>query len=168
MHLTKPPEIPDVKSAHDTKYFDEEDPISDVDDASSTSSLQEQELKAQEEYEQEIAAAFEADKLKQENADGSPNITAMVPTETATKTEIGGARDIILVEKKGGRVKEKKRPRDRILRDTKVAKQVLDIRKKGAFVGYTYRRPKPVVTSIENSRPAGESLSRRLMISSIR
>jgi len=168
LHITKAPEIPDVKSCYDTKYFDEEEPISDVDDASSTSSLQEQELKAQEEYEQEIAAAFEAEKLNQENADSTQIITDVAPTKAATKTEIGGAREFILVGKKVGRGKDKKRPRDRILRDTKVAKQVLEIRKRGAFIGYTYRRPKPVLTSMENSKPAGESLSRRLKASSIR
>lgn len=165
LHLTKAPDIPDVKSRYDTKYFDEEEPISDVDDASSTSSIQEQELKAQEEYEQQIAAAFEANKLDEENAD---NAQIIVPTEAAAQTEIGGARDIILLNQKGGRPKEKKRPRDRILRDTKVAKQVLEIRKKGAFIGYTYRRPKPVLTRIENGKSAPESRSRKLKMSSIR
>ncbi|KAF2807933.1 kinase-like protein [Mytilinidion resinicola] len=38
--------------------------------------------------------------------------------------------------------KEKKRPRDKILRDPEVGRTVLEIRKKGAFVGYTYRRPR--------------------------
>ena len=37
LHLTRPPFVPDVKGRDDTKYFDEEDPISDVDDASSHS-----------------------------------------------------------------------------------------------------------------------------------
>jgi hypothetical protein len=44
--------------------------------------------------------------------------------------------------KKGRQRKEKKRPRDKILRDPEVGRQVLEIRKKGAFVGYTYRRPR--------------------------
>lgn len=35
-----------------------------------------------------------------------------------------------------------KRPRDKLLRDPVVAKTVLQERKKGAFIGYTYRRPK--------------------------
>lgn len=39
------------------------------------------------------------------------------------------------------RRKEKKRPRDKLLRDPKVGRTVLEIRKKGAFMGYTYRRP---------------------------
>ena len=37
--------------------------------------------------------------------------------------------------------KEKKRPRDKILRDAKCAKVAMDMRKKGAFLGYEYIRP---------------------------
>lgn len=40
--------------------------------------------------------------------------------------------------------KEKKRPRDKILRDARFSKDVMDVRKKQAFLGYTYRRPKIV------------------------
>ncbi|PPJ53854.1 hypothetical protein CBER1_03250 [Cercospora berteroae] len=40
--------------------------------------------------------------------------------------------------------KEKKRPRDKVLRDPKLKKTVLEVRKKRAFFGYTYRRPKPI------------------------
>ncbi|KAI9668389.1 MAG: hypothetical protein M1831_001143 [Alyxoria varia] len=38
--------------------------------------------------------------------------------------------------------KAKKRPRDKLLRDPKTARTVMDERKKGAFLGYAYRRPK--------------------------
>ena len=41
--------------------------------------------------------------------------------------------------------KEKKRPRDKVLRDAAVGKKVMEIRKKKAFFGYTYRRPKPLM-----------------------
>lgn len=41
--------------------------------------------------------------------------------------------------------KEKKRPRDKVLRDAAVGKKVMEIRKRKAFFGYTYRRPKPLV-----------------------
>jgi len=36
--------------------------------------------------------------------------------------------------------KEKKRPRDRLLRDGEIKGKVMELRKKGAFLGYTYRR----------------------------
>lgn len=52
------------------------------------------------------------------------------------------------------RVKEKRRARDKILRDAAVGPTALDIRTKGAFVGYTWRRPKSVrdVLKIERGR----------------
>jgi len=36
--------------------------------------------------------------------------------------------------------KERKRPRDKLLRDLETAPKVLELRKRGAFLGYTYRR----------------------------
>ena len=161
LHLTKAPDVPDVRSRYDTKYFDEDEPISDVDDASSTSSVQEHELRAQEVYEEGVVAAYAATLGNQGNMDGT---LIMNDTIRAGYAEVDGttaACEIVLAEEKDMKVKEKKRPRDRILRDTKVAKQVLELRKKGAFLGYTYRRPKAVLTSIENGRSAEESSSRR-------
>ena len=38
--------------------------------------------------------------------------------------------------------KDRKRPRDKLLRDPDVGREIMDIRKKNAFFGYTYRRPK--------------------------
>jgi protein-serine/threonine kinase len=45
------------------------------------------------------------------------------------------------IRKRKSHKKDKKRPRDKALRDTSVGRTVLEIRKKGAFIGYTYRRP---------------------------
>lgn len=50
--------------------------------------------------------------------------------------------------------KEKKRPRDKMLRDPVVGRTVLELRKKGVFLGYTYRRIKPFMFE-------GEIVSRR-------
>ncbi|KAL9062258.1 MAG: hypothetical protein Q9157_009083, partial [Trypethelium eluteriae] len=44
-----------------------------------------------------------------------------------------------------GKSKEKKRPRDKLLRDPVLGRTVLEVRKRNAFLGYTYRRPKPWV-----------------------
>ncbi len=44
--------------------------------------------------------------------------------------------------------KEKKRPRDRLLRDKELSKRVLEERKKGAFLGYSYRRMRGSVGGI--------------------
>ena len=48
--------------------------------------------------------------------------------------------------------KERKRPRDKVLRDATVGKKVMEIRKKKAFFGYTYRRPKPLVLDVMTCR----------------
>ena len=40
--------------------------------------------------------------------------------------------------------KQQKRPRDKILRDPMLYRTVMDVRKKGAFLGYTYRRPRAI------------------------
>jgi protein-serine/threonine kinase len=49
-------------------------------------------------------------------------------------------------EAKGVGVKKaKKRPRDKMLRDPGVGRKVMELRKRNAFFGYTYRRPDAVV-----------------------
>ena len=161
LHLTRAPDVPDVKSRYDTKYFDEDEPISDVDDASSTSSVQERELRAQEAYEEGIAAAYAATLENQGNMDGTHNINDAICGESTKVDAAAATGETVLIGKNDMKMKEKKRPRDRILRDTRVTKQVLDIRKRGAFLGYSYRRPKPVLTSIENGRSTEETPSRR-------
>ena len=72
------------------------------------------------------------------------------------------ARDCWAVQQPADRTKrrkkEKKRPRDKILRDPRVGRTVLEIRKKGAFVGYTYRRPRFTLGQLEDetARAAAE------------
>ena len=155
LHLSRPPFIPKIDSKEDTKYFDddEEGPISDVDDASSYSSAQETQPDA---HDEDIAAAL-AMKM-----DGSYKARACETSEDLVRRE--AAKRLKLEEqqkldnadtKDKGQVrkpKEKKRPRDRVLRDKEVGKQVLELRKKGAFIGYTYRRPKGVITDNEETR----------------
>lgn len=118
LHLSRPPFVPEVKSGEDTKYFDDEEPISDVDDASTRSSSGQVHGSGE-------AAAAVADQASQ--VDG-----AFGQQDDGCKGK----------GKKAGKGKEKKRPRDRILRDKVVGRQALELRKQGAFIGYTYRRPK--------------------------
>lgn len=65
-------------------------------------------------------------------------------------------------EAEAGKVKEKRRPRDRVLRDKDMGRKALEIRKKGAFIGYTYRRPRLI--SLEEER--GRQRATRSMIPS--
>lgn len=141
LHLSRPPFVPDVKGRDDTKYFDEEEPLSDVDDASSTCSVVDQDTCH--EASKKVAAAFLTTPV-----DGRPTTTngrgiedGHNPTpQQLTKTA------------KTAKPKERKRPRDRALRDKEVGRTVLELRKKGAFPGYTYRRPKLPVYDEERGR----------------
>ncbi|KAF2402524.1 kinase-like protein [Trichodelitschia bisporula] len=51
-----------------------------------------------------------------------------------------GFGDGWLAQKEKGVKKERKRARDKILRDPKTARAALEVRRQGAFLGYTYRR----------------------------
>ena len=129
LHLSRPPFVPDVKSQEDTKYFDDEEPISDVDDASSSSS------------------ASEGNRSEETVAAGQ---TTQVDGALGQQNE----QRAMGASKKAGKGKQKKRPRDRILRDKAVGRQALELRKKGAFIGYTYRRPRFSVSDEERGRSA--------------
>ena len=165
LHLTRPPYVPQVKNNEDTTYFDEEEPLSDVDDAPSTTSIQEDDLRAQEAFEEAVAAEYaakeagdagEAGPHEQANLDGAGNLHNLFGARSANNSQ----KTVVTTTKvlrKGA--KEKKRPRDRVLRDRAVAKQVMDLRKKGAFLGYTYRRPRGVLMGLELKRAGLGSLS---------
>ncbi|KAI4111983.1 MAG: hypothetical protein LQ345_006628 [Seirophora villosa] len=131
LHLSRPPFVPDVKGRDDTKYFDEEEPVSDVDDASTTCSVAEQDTCV--EASKKVAAAFFTTQL-----DGGLTTTAVHGIDDAH----GALPHQLPKTPQTAKTKEKRRPRDRALRDKDVGRTVLELRKKGAFPGYTYRRPR--------------------------
>lgn len=142
LHLTRPPFVPDVSSRDDTKYFDDDEPISDVDDAASIT----------------------------DNQDWDQEMHGLAPG-TARVTQVDGAQgQHRVVESNTGKcspkAKEKKRPRDKVLRDREVGRKVLDIRKQGAFIGYTYRRRQPLGLglSLELERGRSSRAARRSLI----
>jgi len=51
--------------------------------------------------------------------------------------------------KVGRQKRERKRPRDKVLRDNVYGQNALDIRKRTAFLGYTYQRPRRITVTIE-------------------
>lgn len=159
LHLARPPFVPDVSGGDDTKYFDEEEPISDVDDAASQSENQEASGAEMQDLESGIEGVTRVDCAQ------SPDDMSLDPSSGGHRlTGANGLKGIGADSKTGKafKVKEKKRPRDKALRDKAVGKKVLEIRKKGAFLGYTYRRPK-LVSFEERGRPR---LARRSMIPS--
>ena len=117
-----------MRSRDDTKYFDEEDPISDVDDATS------QDL--EQDAPDFVLAQNEEERHAIRQLDGANG-----QVYTSTKAAIDEVSELNPKGKKG-KEGAKKRPRDKVLRDKEFGRKVLDLRKKGAFIGYTYRRPR--------------------------
>ena len=156
LHLSRPPFVPDVKGRDDTKYFDEEEPISDVDDASSTCSALEHEAAI--ESIQKIAPAVHT--LQLDGANAPRNKTGSRKADKDPSPGMAQANG----KSKATKPKEKKRPRDRALRDPQVGRTVLELRKRGAFLGYTYRRPRVYTYGEERGR---RSATRRSIIPSL-
>jgi hypothetical protein len=146
----KPPFVPKVNSWEDTRYFEEDEPISDIKDTSSLSNVPPPAREPQ-----DVSMVDVADLPPEAEASRDPGkedvISAPDDNQPAT-VDNTPAKVPMKVHKR----KEKKRPRDKILRDEIVGKTVLDLRKKGAFLGYTYRRPRAVMLALETER--GRSL----------
>ncbi|KAL8738762.1 MAG: hypothetical protein Q9181_000517 [Wetmoreana brouardii] len=145
LHLSRPPFVPDVKGRDDTRYFDEEEPVSDVDDASSTCSVAGDQEHSPETL-RNVATAVITTQL-----DGATG-----PPTTVVSHDPGDNHDpspqYMDKTAKSAKQKEKKRPRDRVLRDKEVGRTVLQLRKQNVFLGYTYRRPKSVFYDEERGR----------------
>lgn len=125
-----PPFTPRVKSWEDTKYFDDEGPISDIDSGTSDDDVQppkEGQLRGKQSSHQQE----------------DQNIVPETPQVEKDKIE--------LANPKPKKVKEMKRPRDKILRDENCGKTALNMRKNTAFIGYSYRRPKNISEVIEET-----------------
>ncbi|KAL8836289.1 MAG: hypothetical protein Q9176_006397 [Flavoplaca citrina] len=144
LHLSRPPFVPDVKGRDDTKYFDEEEPVSDVDDDSTTGSRVDHDACA--EASKNVAAAIVTTQL-----DGAHGLQT---TTIARGFADDGSLSLRLGDNaaKSAKPKEKKRARDRVLRDKEVGRSVLELRKRAAFLGYTYRRPKSILYDDERGR----------------
>ncbi|OTB02133.1 hypothetical protein M426DRAFT_265060 [Hypoxylon sp. CI-4A] len=140
-----PPFIPQLSGCEDTHYFDEEEEISDWSESQpETSSEIEEGLAlnpllartqlsmfpwhARSVVGQFISTPYDSAKLKRMDRE----IDAMAPDP-----ELCEAMKIFI--RTFGR-RERKRPRDRLLRDRNTRGPVLDVRKQTAFLGYTYRR----------------------------
>jgi protein-serine/threonine kinase len=65
----------------------------------------------------------------------------VVPDDGTPAADFGYENLMQSIWKRKSHRKDKKRPRDKALRDSLVGRTVLEIRKRGAFIGYTYRRP---------------------------
>jgi protein-serine/threonine kinase len=138
LHLTRPPFVPRVHGGQPiTKYFDDEAEIMSASDHLDSSS-------------------YEAvgDLVAPDIIDHGGEKDATVPIQPAAQQDGAAtpAQDVFSKSLQGmkRRKREKKRPRDKLLRDPDVGRTVLEIRKKGAFVGYTYRRPRFSLPDLED------------------
>lgn len=166
MHLLDPPWVPRVRMNQSiTKYFEDEQDIV-MDDSSSIGSLREQndshelieaavgiELdrwRAEREREEKLELGLEGcvegelDRVKKHYGERYEEWKSARVKEVA-KLRAKTGEHVYRSQAMATPRKEKKRPRDKALRDPKVGKKVMELRKKGAFFGYTYRRPKQIV-----------------------
>ncbi|KAF1835663.1 kinase-like protein [Decorospora gaudefroyi] len=132
LHLSRPPFVPRVHGGQPiTKYFDDETEIMSASDHLDSSS-----------YEAVAAAPNSADQGETTPLFRPPGIVQQSRTSAPPPPHNDGVCKTPLLQPPKKRKREKKRPRDKLLRDPQVGRTVLEIRKKGAFVGYTYRRPR--------------------------
>lgn len=138
LHQTRPPFVPRVHGGQPiTKYFDDEAEIMSASDHLDSSSY---------EAVGELLVSNLADRV------GENETTPLVQPATQQNSIAKPAQALFAksLQEMKRRKREKKRPRDKLLRDPDVGRTVLEIRKKGAFVGYTYRRPRFSLQDLED------------------
>ncbi|OCK83021.1 kinase-like protein [Lepidopterella palustris CBS 459.81] len=139
IHLMRPPFVPRLRGDQPiTKYFDDEADIMSESDHLDSSSYSSHAVPVEKPAHPSNGApkpakeALDAMKAQLESHYKRWNAPKRAGDDMAAKEG----------EKKRRRKKEKKRPRDKLLRDPQLGRTVLELRKKGAFIGYTYRRPR--------------------------
>lgn len=203
IHQKRPPFVPKIKSWEDTKYFDDDESVSDMDTSSSEEEeagpapvprpaliLQTAELRQDPVVSENVLVnAANLDHRvgghHQEDQHIVPSSTTKIndligeqsqkglqamqvreqPSTFLTRFNQQSRAPSLQPQLDGGIAaqevqhaanqkskkpkKEKKRPRDKILRDPTTAKIALNMRRKGAFLGYAYRKPKSVQSVLD-------------------
>lgn len=144
IHDREPPHRPKIHTYDSiTKYFDEEN---------------------------DIVSAGEAELA--ESSDDSEIVVPLSPSCTPSKSAKGKGRAVSLTlgcqstptpPERPRIQQDKKRARDKILRDPQLGKTAMALRKRRAFLGYTYRRPNIIFggTNLENGYRPGLARSQR-------
>lgn len=168
MHMMQPPFVPRVKEHQSiTKYFEDEKDIV-TDDSSTYLSIVER-LEQQDEVDDEFAKVALGTRFERWKAERVEKEKYDLGLEECSDSELQRIKEHFGADYKkwkGDRIvqvyeermehgvdvragqkgkKEKKRARDKLLRDPVIGKKVMEIRKKGAFFGYSYRRPKALM-----------------------
>lgn len=145
--MMTPPYIPRVKDWEDTHYFDDWKDIENLENLEDSDT--------EKDFDENISTKPQAASVD--------NVASPSPDPPLNKRPVPGGDAIFPVapiepiapstpSQKPEKQKEGKRPRDKILRDRKAGKTALEIRKKGAFLGYTYRRPKGPAMALRSER----------------
>ena len=138
-HLSRPPFVPAVDAADDTKYFDDESSFSTVGDQSiCSSSTKPDEGDALSLLTLDASLAIRTCRFFDKDEGMTTQGRAAIPAPLANQRFDLQAR------------KQIRRPRDKVLRDNSWGRQALCVRSKGVFIGYTYRRP-PVALGIDSN-----------------
>ncbi|KAL4787290.1 hypothetical protein BJX76DRAFT_345591 [Aspergillus varians] len=143
IHRMSPPFIPKVRGWEDTRYFEDGDYPTDHDDESTDS-------EADRAKDDKVQHGGKGSLQRHDQSlKNNLNPDSHTPGKECHKDT---ANPLTKGKKKH---KEPKRPRDKLLRDRRHRNMVLEMRKKGAFLGYTYRRPKGVIMALtpERGRP---------------
>lgn len=181
MHLTQPPFVPTVRENQPiTKYFEDEQEIvtddsssyismkGNVDSTTSESQVKEvmgrhyDKYKAERRTKEKIELGMQEcpdeqyDFLREKMGSRFEHFKAHRKNEVRPLQLRKGIDPDAALAASIKKPKEKKRARDKILRDPKLGKKVMELRKKGAFLGYTYRRPKSLFLdeAVQWGRPA--------------
>jgi hypothetical protein len=193
VHHCTPPYIPRVKDWEDTKYFQEEEPVSDIDSATSADELDmsrilddpehsEQGKTTQvSQHQQEGQHIIPSGPLRVPLDEGIampkaplplsltnplyPSKKVGIPPAESTLVEPGAADEHLPIPapvavKPLVKKKEKKRPRDIVLRDRVTGPSALETRKLNAFLGYEYRQPMMVKDIVQRALAEDHSKSK--------
>ncbi|KAF2753693.1 kinase-like protein [Pseudovirgaria hyperparasitica] len=125
-HLTRPPFVPKVGDRDIAKYFDDEKDILSSNSHDSSTGAEEMGLTAN--------SLKPLDNQRRTRSADHAVPESPYPRWNLPQPHVAGAQGKPVKPRK-----EKKRPRDRLLRDPALAKTVMEIRKRNAFVGYTWR-----------------------------
>ncbi|CAK7202789.1 hypothetical protein SEUCBS139899_005516 [Sporothrix eucalyptigena] len=177
LHQMPPPFVPKIRSDDDTQYFDdgivsEDEESTDVsgegddkDNMEACTAIQDSPKENADSIDEAlgpfdvtvqmkalgwIATPYDSSRLKVIEAE----IGQLIATGLSTSD---GEALLRFVEKFGKR--EKKRPRDRLLRDRKTKRISMELRKRNAFLGYTWRRMSPYAAMPKYNRGVEASLA---------
>ncbi|KAL0254917.1 hypothetical protein SLS55_009441 [Diplodia seriata] len=152
LHAMRPPFVPHIRAGQDlTKYFDDETQIlSSGDDATDPDA--DSTLSVDDEGQPHDGQPHDGN-VSHEDGEIDP-LKDPALAETRNEEDKNNGRhweeeNEISKEKKKNRAKEnkeKRRARDKLLRDPRFKRPVMEVRKNGAFLGYTYRRPVEVMS----------------------